>query len=194
MPQECPQMRHISNDDQCLENYAGLGATAYFFLVDDIDKSALVATQETYAWTATTFKEGKGFYKVELRENSQSFTGESQGKRKGFKITGQLIIEVVNEAVSELLRALNNREFGIILGDGEKYQIMYSPSKKVTLESGALKTETGASSSDDRIATLAPVIENVAYSNFWVTFPSGKTPDDYVLSDEQEEEEEKDGE
>lgn len=194
MPQECPQMRHISNDDQCLENYAGLGATAYFFLVDDIDKSALVATQETYAWTATTFKEGKGFYKVELRENSQSFTGESQGKRKGFKITGQLIIEVVNEAVSELLRALNNREFGIILGDGEKYQIMYSPSKKVTLESGALKTETGASSSDDRIATLAPVIENVAYSNFWVTFPTGKTPDDYVLSDEQEEQEEQDGE
>ena len=187
-------MRHISNDDQCLENYAGLGATAYFFLVDDIDKSALVADKETYAWTATTFKEGKGFYKVELRENSQSFTGESQGKRKGFKITGQLIIEVVNEAVSELLRALNNREFGIILGDGEKYQIMYSPSKKVTLESGALKTETGASSSDDRIATLAPVIENVAYSNFWVTFPSGKTPDDYVLSDEQEEEAEKDGE
>lgn len=200
MPVTCPQLRHISNDDQCLENFAGLGSTAYIFLKDDIDKSKLVATKNVYAWQEDTFKTGKGFYKVELKEESQSFSGESLGKRKGYKITAQMVIEVLNDAVSELCRGLNNLDWGVILSDGEgKYQIMYSPTQKVTMDSGAVKTETGAASSDDRTCTLAPVLSNLMYPAYWVTFPEvtetegegtaeettvtiQTTPDDYVLS------------
>lgn len=182
MPVVCPTLRHISNDDQCLENFAGLGSVAYFFVKDDLT-APLAAEKNVYSFLETSFVTGKGFYRAELRENSQSFTGESQGKRKAFKITGQLIIEVVNEAVAELMRGLNNLDWGVILTDGDdKYQILYSPTQKVTLDAGALKTETGAAASDDRIATIAPVLENVKYPNLYVTFPEGKTPEDYVAA------------
>lgn len=171
MAQNCPNLVNIKNDDQCLENFAGLGATAYIFLTDDINKSefkTLEGRPNVYSWTKNVLGESKHLYKVELRENSQSFTGESQGQRKGFKITGQLVIEVVNEKTALLCRALNNREYGIILPDGDNFQIMYSPNKKITRDAGALKTETGASSSDDRVCTLAPVLENQSYPNYWV--------------------------
>lgn len=176
MVQNCPQMFSVRNDDQCLENFAGLGSTAYIFLLDDIDKKELKTLEgrpNVYSWTDKVLGSNKYLYKVELRENSQSFTGESQGQRKGFKITGQLVIEVVNETTAKLCRALNNREYGIILPDGDNYQIMYSPTKKITRDAGALKTETGASSSDDRICTLAPVLENQSYPNYWVELAEG---------------------
>ena len=92
----------------------------------------------------------------------------------------------MNEAVAELMRGLNNLDWGVILTDGDdKYQILYSPTQKVTLDAGALKTETGAAASDDRIATIAPVLENVKYPNLYVTFPEGKTPEDYLAADAQ---------
>jgi len=191
----CPTLSHITNDDQCMENFAGLGSVAYIFLKDDINKAKLAVAADdptTYEWKDAsgsgdsavdgTFKTGKGFYKLELKENSQSFTGESQGARKGYKISGNLVIEVVNKAVSKLLRGLNNLDYGIILPDGDDYQIMYSPTQKITRDAGSLKTDTGAAASDDRIATLTPVLENVKYPNLWVSFPEGKTADDYVLA------------
>ena len=72
MPVVCPTLRDITNEDQCLENFAGLGSVAYFFVKDDLE-APLVATKNVYAWLATSFASGKGFYRVELRENSQSF-------------------------------------------------------------------------------------------------------------------------
>ena len=182
----CPTLLHISNEDQCQENFAGLGSVAYIFLKDDIDKKELKRSTDdetVFEWKENTFKSGKGFYKVELLENSQSFTGESQGARKGYKRTGQLIIEVVNKKVSKLCRGLNNLDYGIILGDGEEFQIMYSPNQKITRDAGAIKTETGAAASDARQTTISPVLENLLHPNEWVTFPEGKTPDDYVMVD-----------
>ena len=177
----CPTLRHILNSDQCEENYAGLGSTAYVFNKDDLAKP-LEANKEVYTFNSGSFKEGKGFYKVELRENSQSFTGESQGRRKGFKITSNLIVEVVNEATAELLRAMNNLDFGFVLSDGDKWQILYSPNQKVTIDAGGLKTETGAAASDDRITTIAPTLENVKYPNLWVEF-KGEGDEDLTPED-----------
>lgn len=191
----CPVMRHILAGDVCTENFAGLGSVAYFFLKDDINPEKFRADKNIYTFEAATtttvgeesvnvegtFKSGKGFFKVELKPESQSFTGESQGKNKGFNITGQLIIEVVNEETSEFLRSLNNLDWGCILPDGDdKYQLMYNKTRKVQLDSGALKTETGAASSDDRQTTLAPVQPGCKYPNLYVTFPEGTTPEDYL--------------
>lgn len=179
----CPTMRHILAGDVCTENFAGLGSVAYFFLKDEMNLEEFKAEKNVYAWTDDVFKEGKGFYKVELKPESQSFTGESQGKNKGFNITGQLIIEVVNEEISEFLRSLNNLDWGCILPDGDdKFQLMYNKTRKVQLDSGSLKTETGAASSDDRQTTLAPVCPGCKYPNLYVTFPEGTTPEDYLAT------------
>ena len=179
----CPTLMPLSNGDMCQENFAGLGSYAYFFALDDIDKSKLVADKNVYAWTDEVLKSGKVFYKAELKEDSQSLTGESQGNNKGFQITGQLIVEAVNEKVAQFLRALNNIKWGVIIPDGDNaFQILYSPTRKIKLDSGALKTETGAAASDDRQSTIAPVLGPVTYANYYVTFPEGKDPESYCTS------------
>ena len=180
---ECPTLFNVTNEKLCVENFAGVGSTGYIFKLDDIEKSKLVAVENVYAWTDDTFKEGKGFYKVELKSESQNFVGESNGNNKGFKITGTQVIEVVDETVGKLLRGLNNIKWGMVIADGDegRYQILYSPTQKIKLDAGALKTDTGTASGDDRVATLTPVLSPVKYPNLFLTFPTGKTPEDYII-------------
>lgn len=183
----CPSMRHITAAEVCTENFAGLGAVAYFFLKDDINKDNFKVDEEgkrlnVYKMTSDVFKNGKGFYRVELKPESQSFTGESDGKNKGFKITGQLIIEVVNEEVSDFCRSLNNLDWGCVLPDGDdKYQLLYNKNRKVQLDAGAVKTETGAASSDDRQTTIAPVQPGCAFPNLYLEFDEGESPETYLF-------------
>lgn len=182
--EQCPVLLDISNEDQCLENFAGLGTVGYFFMKDDIDKSKLVANKNVYAWAEDTFKEGKGFFRVELKTGSQSFSGASLGQNKGFSITGQQIIQVVNEKVAQFCRALNNTDWGLVIADGESgWQILYSPTYKVTMDANAVQTATGSQASDDRVTTLAPVLQPVKYPNLFVEFPEGKTPEDFLQKD-----------
>ena len=182
---KCPVPRHVREGDMCEENFAGLGSVGYIFIKTELN--APLATEATKVYNfpeENAFKEGCGFYRVDLRPGTQSITGESQKKNGGFKQTGQLVIGVVNEDVAELLRALNNRDWAYVIPDGDKWQCMYlHNSQKITLDAGALKTETGAQASDDRQATLAPVLENCYFPNTWVKFADGKSPEDYLAPD-----------
>lgn len=179
----CPTLRNLLQGQICEENFAGLGSTAYIFLKKDLAKP-LEHDGNIYKMNASSFKAGTGLFKLELKEGSQSITGESQKKRGGFKQTAQCIVEVVNEEVSDLFRALNNLDWCLIMPDGEnKYQLLYSPTQKVTLDAGALKTETGAQASDDRIATIAPVLENCLYPNCFLQLEGVEIEDLYVGDD-----------
>lgn len=179
----CPTLRNLLQGQICEENFAGLGSTAYIFLKKDLAKP-LEHEGNIYKMDASSFKAGTGLFKLELKEGSQSITGESQKKRGGFKQTAQCIVEVVNEEVSDLFRALNNLDWCLIMQDGEnKYQLLYSPTQKVTLDAGALKTETGAQASDDRIATIAPVLENCIYPNNFLVLDGIEIEDLYVGDD-----------
>lgn len=181
MAQNCPTLFSISNANMCFENFAGLGTVGYFFLKDDIDKSNFVAEKNVYSFSESTLVEGKKLFRVELKENSQGITGESQKARQGFKLTANLVINTVDERVADFCRSLNNLDWGLILPDGEnKYQLLYSPTYRPTLDAGAIKTETGQAASDDRQTTISVVQENVKYPNLFVTFPEGQTPDDYA--------------
>lgn len=181
---KCPVPRHVREGDMCEENFAGLGSVGYIFIKTELSKP--LATEPTLVYqfpkkTDTPFKSGCGFYRVDLRPGTQSITGESQKKNGGFKQTGQLVIGVVNEVVAELLRALNNRDWAYVIPDGDKWQCMYlHNSQKITLDAGALKTETGAQASDDRQATLAPVLENCYFPNTWIEFATGESPEDFL--------------
>lgn len=179
----CPTLRNLLQGQICEENFAGLGSTAYIFLKKDLAKP-LEHEGNIYKMDAKSFKSGTGLFKLELKEGSQSITGESQKKRGGFKQTAQCIVEVVNEEVSDLFRALNNLDWCLIMQDGEnKYQIMYSPTQKVTLDAGALKTETGAQASDDRVSTINPVLENCIYPNTFLQLEGVDIEDLYVGDD-----------
>lgn len=178
---QCPTLDNISCEDMCLEHFSGMGSVAYFFLRDDINKANFTATENVYEFTDETLKTGKHLFRVELKEAGQQFNGESNAQGKGFKITANMIIEVINEKVGKLCRALNNLQWGCIIEDSDpgKYQLFYSPNKKVKIDGGGIKTDTGLQSSDDSQTTIAAyIISN--YPNLYVKFPEGKTPDDYL--------------
>lgn len=185
MPQvNCPTLSHYSASDECLENLAGLGEVAYIGLRSSLASGALTANGDTYALSATPFKDAAPkLYKLDLKEESQKVVGESQGKRKGFNITLTLVFDAVNAKVAELARSLNNLDWFAILPDGDEAQIVYDPNKKIRIESGGLTSDTGAAAGDDRITTVNAILGPVKYPNLFVTLPAEKTWDDFLEGD-----------
>ena len=170
MPQvNCPQLDHYLAAEECLENLAGLGEVVYVGLRADL-KNPMSATDNTYA--TPEFKDGKGLYKFDLKEEAQKVAGESQGKRKGFNITGTMVFDGVDPRVSKLMRALNNLDWFAIFPDPSgDAQILYDPNKKVRIDQGGATTDTGAQASDERTSTVNFILGPVKYPNLFVTAP-----------------------
>ena len=92
----CPTLMHYSAAEECLENLAGLGEVVYIGLRGDL-AAPMTATDDTYS--APSFKSGNGLYKFDLKEEAQKIAGESQGKRKGYNITGTIVFDGVDKKV-----------------------------------------------------------------------------------------------
>ncbi len=167
----CPTLGDFLNEEQCLENIAGTSAVAYYFVRSEL-KAALTRNGNVYA--TPEFKAGKGLYKFDLKDGTQQIQGESQGNNRGFNLTYNATLDAVNKNASELSRALNNLDIGIIVPDGDSdTQIMYDPNHRVKCESGGIHSDTGAATSDDRQTTLEFHLEGVLYDNLYVTAPDG---------------------
>lgn len=165
----CPELVDILNDDQCLENLAGLGTDVYIGLKGDLS-TPMTATENEYS--TPVFASGKGLYKLQCKDDSQQIQGSSLGERKGFELTCTLVIDSVNASISKLMRAINNRDVFIITKDGDVSQILYDPHRKITKDSGALKTDTGAKADDDRVSTIELKQSPVNYPNLYVKEPT----------------------
>lgn len=167
----CPNLDNYLNEENCLENIGGTSAVAYYFVKSDL-LTPLVLTGNTYS--TPTFKSGKGLYKFDLKDESQQIQGESQGPNGGYNLIYNAIIEAVNKKTSELSRALNNLNIGIIVPDGNTgdTQIMYDPNRRVKAEQGGIKSDTGAATSDERKTTLEFHLNGVLYDNLYVTAPN----------------------
>ncbi len=84
-----------------------------------------------------------------------------------------MILDAVNDKISELARGLNNLDWFAIFPDPSgDAQILYDPNKKIRIESGGLTSDTGAAASDDRITTVNFVLGPVKYPNLFVTAPA----------------------
>lgn len=180
MPQTCPTLQNYLAADECLENLAGLGEVVYVGLKEDLT-TPMTATDNIYA--SPVFKDGKGLCKFELKEESQKIAAESQGKRKGYNITGTMVFDGVDPRVSKLMRALNNLDWFAIFPDpsGEA-QILYDPNKKIRIDQGGATTDTGAASSDERVSTVNFILGPVKYPNLFVTAPSAAGGWDTLLA------------
>ena len=76
MPQvNCPTLMHYNAADECTENLAGLGEVVYVGLRGDLT-TPLSATDDIYA--APVFKDGKGLYKFDLKEEAQKIEFEKR--------------------------------------------------------------------------------------------------------------------
>lgn len=173
----CPTLAHLKQNSLCAEQFAGLGDIAYVFLKDDLTAEPTVdATIKGF--TALTFKEGKGAYQIDCKIDSDKIEGESLGKRKGFKNTLTLVIDRVDAETSGLMRAINNLEVGFIVPDGEDYQILYNPKRRLEI---TIKSDTGAKTDDDRNTTITAVSKPDFYPHMRlpapvVTFTAPVTP------------------
>ena len=90
----CPEIKDLLSENDCLENFGGLGVNVYVFI-----KSELAAPlspekgKNTYAaLTAASFKKGKGLYKFECQDGGQGHTWENLGFQKGFKQTLDYVV------------------------------------------------------------------------------------------------------
>ncbi len=165
----CPQLVDVLNEDECLENLAGLGTDIYIGLKSELT-APLTATDNSYS--TPSFTSGKGLYKVQCADEKQQIKGSSLGRRKGFELTCTFVVDSVNPAAGKLARAINNNDIFIIAKDGDVSQIIYDPNRKVKFDSGAITTDTGAAASDDRITTYEAKLSPVSYPNLYVAEPS----------------------
>ena len=166
---KCPTLSPILASEECDENLAGLSSAVYVFLKDDLE-APLVETDGEYSTPA--FKTGKGLYRFDCKDDSQQIEGTSLGRRKGFRLTGTIVMEAVSKLMAKTARAMNNLDIGIIFPDGDDAQIMYDPNRKVVFDNDGIQSTTGAAADDDRQTTLTATLGPVKYLNLYVTPPT----------------------
>ena len=162
----CPTLDHILTSELCTENFAGVGSVVYVGLISDLS-APLTAEKELYS--EPVFSEGKGLYKIDCKEETSAISGASLGANKGFRQSLNFTVEEVTPRLSQLARAMNNRQMFFIVPDGDDYQILYSPTRKIKPAADAITSNTGAAATDARETTFAYTLGPVEYMNNYVT-------------------------
>lgn len=176
----CPTLADILASEECMENLAGLGSVVYVGVKGDLT-APLAATDNEYATPA--FQQGKGLYKFDCKEESQKYAFSSLGRRKGYEITGTLILEAVNKATAKVLRAMNNLDLFLIFQDNDGSSlIVYDPTRKMEADSGGIAGDTGDTPDSDRQITLEYKLSPVAYPMYYVTNPTSGGWDSLLAS------------
>ena len=167
MPQlNCPTLGHILASNECMENLAGVGSVVYIGVKGDLS-SPMTATKNRY--TTPVFAAGKGLYRLDCKEEAQKYAFSSLGRRKGYEITGTLVLEAVNEKTAEILRAMNNLDLFLIFVDND-----------------GNAGDTGDTPDSDRQITLEYKLSPVAYPMYYVTEPTTGGWDSLLAGDDSE--------
>lgn len=169
---ECPELVNVLNGEQCGENFAGIGNFLYIGLKSDLDTTGL--TLEGCTYSGFKLKEGKFLYKLDCEDEKNKVTGSSLGFRGGFKMSGEWSANLVNKATSLFGRAVNNLDIFLIIPDGDMWQFMYDPNRRVKFEADGITTDTGAATSDSRTTSLKPTLGPVKFPNIYVEEPDEK--------------------
>lgn len=194
---ECPTLGNILASEECLENLAGLGSVVYVGNKGDLNGALEIKTGEDNVYMLKwgdpsaspavegSFKSGKGLYKFDCKEEAEKYAFSSLGRRKGYEITGTLVLEAVNQVTAKILRAMNNLDLFLIFQDNDgKLLIVYDPKRKMEADSGGIAGDTGDTPDSDRQITLEYKLSPVVYAMYYVELTEGKTLDDYLASND----------
>lgn len=171
----CPEIKDLLSENDCLENFGGLGVNVYVFLKSDLT-APLEPEKETNTYaalTAKSFKTGKGLFKFECQDGGQGHTWENLGFKKGFKQTLDYVLESVNAETAFVARGLNNLKCGYIIEDGAKSIIVYDKQHDFKYDSGNIKGDTGKKPEDDRTVTLSGTLSPTTYGRYEIATPDG---------------------
>lgn len=175
----CPTLTDLLSQNECLENFAGLGTNVYIGLKSDLT-SVLKMTDGIYS--TPVFQAGKGLFKIQCKENTVGIKGSSLGRRKGFSLELTFTLEAVNQQIAKLTRAINNLDIFVICEDNGVSQIMYSPQYKVVADSGGIASDTGQKAEDERQTVITLKLSPVTFQNEYVTNPEGEDGWDGMLA------------
>jgi len=163
----CPVLGHLKQVDLCAEDFGGLGDKIYLF--NPADLSAPPTIDGTLpGYTALTFTAGKGCYEVDCDIDNNKIEFEALKERGGFKRTLTIGIDRADSATSILMRAVNNLNIGAIVPDGDKFQILYNPNRKLKK---TIKGDTGAKPEDKRNTTVTLESQQDLFPIMYVTGP-----------------------
>ena len=177
----CPTLSNILASNECMENLAGVGSVVYVGIKGDL-QTPLSATDNLY--DTPTFKSGKGLYRLDCKEESQKYAFSSLGRRKGYEITGTLVLEAVNKDTAKVLRAMNNLDLFLIFVDNDGSSlIVYDPTRKMEADSGGIAGDTGDTPDSDRQITMEYKLSPVAYPMYYVTAPVAANGWDSLLAE-----------
>ena len=173
MAKTCEPLLDVLAEEQCTEDYAGIGSVIYMGLKADLDAPL---TKEGPSWGGLTFKTGKGLYRIDCKEEANSIVGSSGGMNGGYNQTLNFTVDFVNKDSAKLARVINNRQDAFyIVEDGDEIQIMYHPKNKVQIESGGIESNTGDTADSDRQTTFAIQLKKCEYPNTYLTLGENQT-------------------
>ena len=169
----CPVIKDVLSENECLENFGGLGVNVYVFIKSDLAAPLEPeAGKNTYAaLTAASFKKGKGLFKFECQDGGQGHTWENLGYRKGFKQTLDYVLESVSAASAYVARGINNNKCGYIIEDGKTSILVYDKQHDFKYDSGQIKGDTGKKPEDDRTVTLSGSLSPTMYGRYEIAAP-----------------------
>ena len=179
----CDLSHLTSEEDGCEVQMSGTGTMAYIFNMADLKTPPTYdETNPSYftdtAFDTTGFEEGKGAYKVELRNDANNIQPASVKAKKGFNQVATLVTDIISPVASKFMARLNNiNHIGVLIetGTGE-YYAMVNPQKKGTLE---IAGDTGTASSDDSGYTMTYTQWDSAPLRYYkgTVAIAGKSPD-----------------
>ena len=169
----CPEIKDLLSENDCLENFGGLGVNVYVFIKSDLAAPLEPeAGKNTYAaLTAASFKKGKGLYKCECQDGGQGHTWENLGYRKGFKQTLDYVLESVSAGSAYVARGPNNNKCGYIIEDGKTSILVYDKQHDFKYDSGQIKGDTGRKPEDERTVTLSGSLSPTTYGRYEIATP-----------------------
>lgn len=171
----CPQLHDMLAENDCLENFGGLGMNVYAFVYSDLAKplEPTEGTNKYPTFSSSTFKTGKGLYKFECKDGSQGHSFESLGFQKGFKQILDYVLESVNAASADIARSINNLKVGYVIEDVSTNILVYDKQHYVMYDSGNIKGDTGKKPEDERVLTLSGVLQPTAWGRYEIPTPEG---------------------
>lgn len=166
----CPELLDMYSENDCLENLPGLGSDVYIGLKSDLAEP-MTLTDGVYS--TPKFKEGKGLYIMQCKDDKQQIQGSSLGPNGAFELTCNFSYGAVNEFSQKMSRAINNLRIFIIAIDGEKSQIMYDKNRNVRFDQGGITSDTGmaATDTDTRLTNYSAKLAPVIYDHLYVQEP-----------------------
>lgn len=178
----CPTLGHILSQNECMENLAGLGSVVYVGIRSELAAGKVTVKGNEVTFNSEPFTTGAGLYKFECKNESQKVGFSSLGRRKGYDITGTLVLEAVNKKTAAILRGMNNLDIFLVFEDSGELIIVYDPIRKVEAESGGIAGDTGDTADSDRQITLEYHLKPMKYPLYYLTLPSGTSIGDLVTS------------